>query len=116
MELYLDFIINLTYKIHKTHLGFDCLNEDEDIFNHFKWCYNSICEQFLEQEIDFRNNDELINILYKLFYENLYTKSKLYPLSKYLMSWNEIFTNKKPKNVAIVYNIYENFDETVVNS
>ena len=55
IDLYIDILINLTYKIHQTHPGYDCLSEKEDIYNHFTWCFNSVCSEFLNKEIDLRN-------------------------------------------------------------
>lgn len=114
MELYLDFIINITYKIHETHPGFDCLYEKKDISNHFKYCFNCICEQHLEQGVDFRDNNDLYEFLYDSLYKVLYSKNKLKPISYYLLYWNKIFTNKSPKNMGFISNIYDFFDKSIV--
>lgn len=113
LNLYLDFIINITYKIHTTHPGFDCLYEDEDINNHFNWCYKSICEQFMEQNVNFYKNNDIKKMLYDFFYEKLYTVNKINSLSSYLMMWNNIFSDRSKKNIAMMYSLYENFDKTI---
>ena len=114
LELYLDFIINITYKIHTSHPGFDCLYEDEDIKNHYNWCYKSICDDFLKHGVDFNNNVEVKKYLYDFFYKNIYTKKKMESLSYYLTIWNSIFNNKNKNNIPIIYTLYENFDKTLV--
>ena len=114
LELYLDFIINITYKIYTSHPGFDCLYEDEYIKNHYNWCYKSICDDFLKHGVDFNNNVEVKKYLYDFFYKNIYTKKKMESLSYYLTIWNSIFNNKNKKNIPIIYTLYENFDKTLV--
>lgn len=113
MELYLDFIINITYKIHKTHPGYDCLYEEEDINNHYNWCYNCICDDYLKQSINFKDNDDVYKSLYNFFYKKLYKKSKMESLTHYLMIWHTLFSDKNQKNIPIVYSLYENFDKTL---
>lgn len=114
LNLYLDFIINITYKIHTTHPGFDCLYDDNDIKNHFNWCYNSICKEFMEQNVDFYKNNKIRETLFEFFYKKLYTINKMEPLSTYLIMWNNVFSDRSPKNVAMMYTLYENFDKAIV--
>lgn len=114
LNLYLDFIINITYKIHTTHPGFDCLYDDNDIKNHFNWCYNSICKEFMEQNVDFYKNKKIRETLFEFFYKKLYTINKMESLSTYLIMWNNVFSDRSPKNVAMMYTLYENFDKAIV--
>lgn len=113
MELYLDFIINITYKIHTSHPGFDCLYDDEDIKNHFNWCYNSVCDDFLKHGVNFKKNKEVKECLYKFFYKKIYSVRKLESITYYLTIWHSIFSDKNKKNIPIIYTLYENFDKTI---
>lgn len=112
LDLYIDFIINLTHKIHLTHPGLDCLYEDEDINNHYNWCFNLICEDFLEQSVNFKNNNDVKKNLYDFLYKNLYKVDNIKDLTYYLKLWKTIFSDKN-KDINTVHKIYENFDKTL---
>ena len=61
VEYYKDFTFNLVSYIFEYYLDKETLSLDEDIYNHFKFCYNKVCAEFLKEEIDFRENKELID-------------------------------------------------------
>ena len=51
VELFKDFTINLLYYIDKYYIDYESLNTDEDIYNHFTFCYNKVCDEFLQEDI-----------------------------------------------------------------
>ena len=65
VELYKDFAMNLLYYIYNYYIDRESLSDDEDIHNHYIWCFNKVCDEFKQENIDFSNNEELK--LYFLF-------------------------------------------------
>ena len=57
VEIYRDFTLNLLSCIYDYYLDKETLSLDQDIRNHFMFCYNKICKQFLMEDIDFRENN-----------------------------------------------------------
>ena len=52
-NLYYDFITSLNRKVVNTFLGDDVINSEEDVKNHFKWCFNDVVEKFSQEGIYF---------------------------------------------------------------
>ena len=64
VELYKDFSLNLLYYIYNYYIDKESLSEDADIYNHYSWCFKKVCDEFLEEGIDFSKNKELKEYFY----------------------------------------------------
>ena len=53
-ELYYDFLIGLLDIIENTYLGADVLNTQENIKNHFDWCFQKVITNFTKEGIEFK--------------------------------------------------------------
>jgi len=113
VEIYRDFTINLTNYIFKYYIDKESLSVDEDIRNHYLWCYKKNCDDFLKENIDFTENKELINYFYDYYYSLFYTKDIPLTLGEYEIFWLNIFNIDKPNDKTFVkmfielYNIYD---------
>lgn len=115
VEIYKDFALNLLYYIHKYYIDRESLSEDQDIYNHFKWCFKKVCDEFLEEELDFSKNKELREYYYAYYYHQFYraTSNQDTSLAYFEKFWKNIFEidrlkNKNLINILIeVYNIYD---------
>lgn len=120
LELYKDFTFNLLYYIDHYYLDYESLYKDSDINNHFYWCYNKACDEFLEEGIDFKNNDELKEY-FRGYYFNYYYKAqadttKDLSLKYFEKIWTSIFDfeQQKNKNVTnILIELYTIFDKSL---
>ena len=54
VEIYKDFALNLLYYINHYYIDYESINADEDIGNHFNWCFNKVCDEFLLEGINFK--------------------------------------------------------------
>lgn len=114
VEIYRDFAFNLLYYIHKYYIDRETLSEDEDIYNHFKWCFNKVCDEFLEEGLDFTNNKELRQYYYIYYYNQFYraTPNQDTSLKHFESFWKNIFEIDRQKNKNVInilieiYNIY----------
>lgn len=119
VEIYKDFAINLLYHIHKCYIDRESLSEDEDIFNHYSWCYNKVCDEFLKEDINFKNNAELKNYFYSYYYNQFYNvndPNQNTSLSHYEKFWRNIFDVDKQKNkniLNILIEVYNIFDKSI---
>ena len=119
VELYYDFSYNLLHYIYKYYLDKETLSEDNDIKNHFMFCYKKTCDDFLKENIDFTNNEELIQYYYMFYYHQFYKSSKEHiPISYFIKFWNDIFTVDKlrnKKNLNLLVELYSKFDISITN-
>lgn len=120
VEIFKDFSISLLNYIFQYYIDKESLSDDVDIRNHFLWCYKKVCDEFLLEEIDFTDNNELIEYFYSYYYNQFYkpnienSEANLEFFDKF---WREIFEIHKQKNKNI-FNImveaYKIFDKSIV--
>jgi hypothetical protein len=118
LELFKDFTISLLNNIYEFRLDADSSADDDNIYNHFNWCYNKTCEDFLKEEIDFRDNQELKSYFYGYYSNQFYHINKIKSFSYYEKFWNDIFNveNQTNKNLSkILIEIYIIFNTTINN-
>lgn len=120
VEIYCDFALSLLYYIDKYYLDRETLNNKKDIRNHFIWCFNKVCDEFLEEDIDFTQNKELIDYFFSYYYHQFYTASESQDITfKYFENfWKTIFNINKQNNrnvVNILVEIYMIYDESINN-
>ena len=118
VEIYGDFALNLLYYINKYYIDRETLSLDEDIHNHFNWCYKKVCNEFLEEGIDFTKNEELIEYYYAYYYHQFYTASNNQDISlgHFEKFWKNIFIidNQKNRNIInVLIDIYGIHDKSI---
>ena len=118
VEIYRDFTLNLLYYIHHYFLDQETLSEDQDIYNHFNWCFNKVCDEFLKEGLDFTNNDELKEYYYSYYYNQFYraTSSQDISLQHFEKFWKNIFEIEKQRNknlINILIEIYNIYDKSI---
>lgn len=113
IEIYRDFALNLLYCIFDYYLDKETLNKDQDIKNHFNWCFKKVCNEFLKEEINFSDNDELNKYFFTYYYHQFYTNNQEISIKYFEKFWKNIFDmdrlkNKNKINILIeIYNIYD---------
>lgn len=119
VEIYKDFALNLLFTINHYYIDYESINTDEDINNHFNWCFNRVCDEFLLEDIDFRKNKELREYFRAYYYHNYYKPSPTQDtsLAYYERFWRTIFEiEKQQKNknlINILIEIYTVFDKSI---
>ena len=119
VEIYRDFTLNLLYYIFHYYLDKDTLSLDQDIQNHFNWCFNKVCDEFLEEGIDFSDNQRLREYFFTYYYHQFYkvsTQTQDTSLSYYEKFWKRIFEIDKQKNknvLSIFLELYGIYDKSV---
>jgi len=118
VELYKDFALNLLYYIHDYYLDRVTLGQDADIYNHYSWCFNKVCDEFKKEEIDFSKNKTLKDYFFAYYYQQFYAaNNKQDTTLKYFEGfWKNIFEINKHKNkniINILIELYEIYDESV---
>lgn len=121
VKIYKDFTFNLLYYIQKYYVDRESLSEDEDIHNHFMWCYDKASNDFKNEEIDFSTNDTLKKYFYNYYYHQFYTlDDEKYghdgSLKYFEEFWDNIFEidNQKNKNViGVLIELYTIFDTSI---
>ena len=118
VEIFKDFTLNLLSCINHYYIDYESINTDEDIDNHFNWCFNRICDEFLLEEIKFKNNVMLREYFRSYYYYQFYkpTSSQDISFSYYEKFWKSIFEIEKNRNknaLNILIEIYTVFDVSI---
>jgi len=116
IDLYFDFTVNLIGNIIFYYIDEESLSEDEDINNHFNWCFNRVCKEFEDEEIYFRDNDDLREYFIGYFYSQFYTTKKR-DERFYKKFWQDIFDhkniNKRKRSTYVLLEVYKIFDKSL---
>jgi hypothetical protein len=120
VEIYKDFALNLLFYIHTYYIDKESLCEDEDIYNHYSWCFKKVCDEFLKEGIDFSKNLELKEYFYRYYYHQFYNikgnVNQDTSLEYYEKFWRNIFEIDKQKNkniINILIEIYSIYDKSI---
>ena len=118
VEVYRDFALNLLYYINDYYLDRNTLSSDEDIWNHYCFCYRKVCDEFKQENLDFTKNKEVKDYFFKYYYHEFYVAndSQDTSLSYFEKFWKGIFEIDKQKNknlINILIDIYHKFDKSV---
>lgn len=115
---YHDFTYNLLSYIFEYYLDKETLGKDEDIRNHYMFCYRKTCIDFLEEGIDFNDNSEIIEYFFVYYYNHFYKANPQPPKDFFIKFWEDIFDLNKPKKknvLNILIELYCLFDESIKN-
>jgi hypothetical protein len=118
VEIYKDFALNLLYYIHHYYLDKNTLSDDIDIKNHYNWCFNKVCNEFKEENIDFSANEELREYFFTYYYHRFYKcdNTQDTSINYYEKFWKSIFEIDKQKNknvINILIEIYNIYDKSI---
>lgn len=120
VEIYKDFTMNLLYYIDHYYIDWESLSDSKDMYNHYNWCFNKVCDEFLLEGINFKDNDELRGYFYSYFYNQFYklkgNSSADTSLANYEKFWKPIFETEKQKNknyINILKEMYSIFDISI---
>lgn len=113
-EIYRKFIFALVDTVYDTYLGQDCVYREEDIVNHFKWCFNHTAKQFKDSKMKFAENTILLNYFREYFKTNLYLsyEQRDNDLDYFDKMFNMDNANMKNGQLAAFMDLYVLFDET----
>ena len=116
-ELYYDFITSLLKLIDDTYLGSDIVSTQEDMTNHFMWCFNKIRANFEYERIKFTPvstpaYDYLWYFLYKGYYTSEVDDKReiLLEYFKYLFDHSMV---KTPPELESFMDFYKIFDQNL---
>lgn len=115
-ELYYDFISSLLDIIDKTYLGPDVMISDDDMIDHFIWCFNKVSDNFEHERIHFIVKGSHYEYLWAFFYNAYYlcnTENKVLILHEYfklLFDFNKI---KTPSEIESFIDLYKILDQNL---
>jgi len=118
VNIFHDFSIILLHTIHETYLGDDVIENDEEIYGHYKWCFNKTVEIFQVENFDFKNNTVLFDYLYLFFYDTYYHTTDVRELRHYKSFFDDLFNLNKDMTMAeveMLIDYYSMFRESITN-
>ncbi len=116
-NLYYDFITSLNRSVNNTFLGDDVINSEEDIKNHFEWCFNNRIEKFAKEGIYFLDTNTLkeyfFNFYIEIFYNNTNKKDSLERLDKFPNMSFKYYRLKTRSDMDVLLELYRIFDKSL---
>ncbi len=117
VEYYKDFIINLIHYIFTYYID-DGSFDDNDIEKFYSWCFDKVCDEFKEENVNFSKNKKVRDYFKEYFYINYFYAKHEDKQDKdfYLNFWNNVFNpdNVEHNKVFLAFvEIYSFFDETI---
>lgn len=116
-NLYYDFIVTLNRKVVNTFLGDDVINSENDIKNHFDWCFNNTIKNFNKENITFMETDILsdyfFNFYVELFYNTTNKKDVLDKLDKFPNMSFVYYRLKTRSDMDVLLELYRIFEKSL---
>jgi len=114
-DLYYDFIISLLSVIDETYLGPDVISSQEDMVNHFTWCFKKVVGNFEKERIKFSSDADyeyLWYFIYRGYYSSDFdgTYDTLIRYFTYLFDYSAI---KTPQEINTYIDFYKIFDQNL---
>lgn len=120
VEIYKDFTMNLMYYITNYYIDYESIHEDQDIHNHFMWCFRKVCDEFQKEGIDFSKNQELKEYFHAYYYHQFYkaknNSNQDTSVEYFERFWKSIFEIDRQKNknlINILVEIYNIYDKSI---
>ena len=108
-----DFTINLLLYIDKYYIDKESLSDENDIKNHYNFCYDKCCDDFEKEELYFRDNIGLRDYYFGIYINQYYKLDKPSIKTLYKFWSDDIFNinNFRNKNVMeLLIELYEIFN------
>ena len=118
VEIYKDFTFNLLHYIYDFYLDKETLSLDVDIKNHFMFCYNKVCAEFIKEDINFSKNEQLIEYFHAYYYHQFYKRDDEVHKTFFVRFWKDIFNIDKQRNkniLKILIELYTIFDKSIIS-
>lgn len=116
-NLYYDFIMTLNRKVNNTFLGDDVINNEEDIKNHFDWCFRQNIKNFSKEGILFMEigllKEYFFNFYMELFYNTTNKKDVLEKLDKFPNMSFKYYRLKTRSDMDVLLELYRIFEKSL---
>lgn len=117
VNLFKEFSINLINKINKTFPGSYGINND-DILNHYNWCYDTMCKTIINANVYLNNNNEVRDFFLDLMIKDYYSvddKHKDIATTEIVNSISLLFSMNQSdsKSLNALNNIFKMFNKSI---
>lgn len=117
VEIYKDFILNLIYYIFEYYID-DGSFDNEDVDKFYDWCFNKVCDEFKEEDIDFSDNKKIKKYFKEYFEINYFYAKEEYKQDRdfYITFWENVFSANSiedNKLLGAFVELYSFFDDSI---
>ena len=115
-ELYYGFLISLLNLIEETYLGPDVLDDEDDIKNHFTWCFDKVTSNFEKERIFIKNRGNHYEYLWLFFHEAFYitqSEGNTTRIREYFYKLFDYNYNKSRAELDMLTDIYKLFEQNL---
>jgi len=117
LETYRDFIISLCNNIGDTFLGHEYIKTRKNKRDHFKWAFNKVCDDFIEEGLNFKDNYELFDYFFEYFLATFYDND-IDDIDFLIDYWEETLEyslDKTRSDIEGMIEVYKIFDISINN-
>lgn len=117
IKLFSEFSIELIKRVNDTYPGSEGI-DNNDMLNHYNWCFDVNSNVFMKQGVNFKNNievrDYFLDILIKSYY-NIDDKQKDIACISIIKSLNILFSTNitDSNNISILSSIFKKFNKSI---
>jgi hypothetical protein len=116
-DLYYDFILSLNRMVVSTFLGDDVINTETDIKNHYKWCVKEVINNFKDENIIFKDTDNIEEYFYyfyiEIFYNDPHKKDVITKLDKLAFLSFDYNRVKTRSDMDVLLELYRYFEKSL---
>ena len=125
LELFSDFLHSLNYLILDTYLGDNDIGSetkislsDDDILNHFNWCWNKTIDNFEKENLFFERYGEHFDYFESFYLQIFYEQKEKKIRESISVFFEELFGEKNTytkSDLDMILTIYKNLDRAMSN-
>lgn len=125
LELFSDFLHSLNYLILDTYLGDNDVSSetkislsDDDILNHFNWCWNKTIDNFEKENLLFERYGEHFEYFESFYLQIFYEQKEKKIRESISVFFEELFGEKTTytkSDLDMILTIYKNLDRAMSN-
>tara|TARA_Y100001938_G_C7905478_1_gene336828 strand:- start:73 stop:543 length:471 start_codon:yes stop_codon:yes gene_type:complete len=116
-ELFFYFIKSLYLLVDKTYLGSDVIKDEDDVVNHFKWCWNKTIDNLEKEGILFQREGPHYDYFWNFFLESFYGDkfdSVINRVDKFFSTLFKISDRKTKSELDIYTELYKTLDNNLI--
>jgi len=116
-DLFFYFIKSLYVLVDKTYLGNDVVKTQEEVENHFKWCWLKTLNNLKMEGIIFKKKGEHYKYFGNFFIDSFYGERYHYTINKVDTFFSTLFSisDKKTKSELDIYtDLYKTLDKNLL--
>ena len=116
IELFYDFLVSVFDLVESTYLGSDVLKYEQDMKNHFTWCWEQTIASFDKEKIYFKEKGGCYEYFWNFFLEAYYFPqylNEIVRIKEYFYKLFDFTYRKSRSELDMFTEIYKKFEQNL---